>query len=87
MMLATKAFETGDHAFVGDVHAEYGDTEKPYRSILALPVRGESSVIAVVSIDSARPYHFDLESHDLERYLSPYIALLEWTLRAKPRED
>jgi len=28
----------------------------------------------------ARPYHFDLEYEELERYVAPYLALLEWSL-------
>ena len=85
LMAATEAFESGDHVVVGDVHREYGDTEKGYRSILVLPVRGPSSIVAAVSIDSSKAHHFDLESSDLERYLAPYIALLEWSLlRCQP---
>lgn len=80
VMAAARVFETGDYVVVGDVHREYGDAEKPYRGILLLPVRGPSSVLAVVSIDSAKPHHFDLEGRDLERYLLPYMALLEWSL-------
>jgi hypothetical protein len=72
---------TGDHVVVGDVHREYGEVEKPYRSILALPVRGPTSVVAVVSIDSSKAHHFALENQDLDRYLQPYIGLLEWSLR------
>jgi hypothetical protein len=79
-MAAAKVFESGDHIVVGNVHREYGDVEKEYRSILVLPVRGRSGISAVVSIDSARAHHFDLEARDLERFLQPYIGLLEWTL-------
>lgn len=86
VMAAARVFDTGDHFLVNDVHREYGDVEKPYRSILLLPVRGPDSVLAVVSIDSAKPHHFDLEAADLERYLAPYIALLEWSLLACQRK-
>ncbi|MDX2051885.1 MAG: GAF domain-containing protein [Polyangiaceae bacterium] len=82
LMAATTVFETGDHLVVGNVHREYGDVEKPYRSILLLPIRGPEAVLAVLSIDSAKPHHFDLEGRSLERYLAPYVALLEWSLVA-----
>jgi hypothetical protein len=82
LMAAATVFENGDHLVVGNVQREYGDVDKPYRSILLLPVRGPQTVLAVLSIDSAKAHHFDLEGRDLERYLAPYTALLEWSLLA-----
>jgi hypothetical protein len=80
VMAASAVFSSGAHLVVGNVHTQYGDVEKPYKSILLLPVRGPSSIIAVVSIDSAKAHHFDLEGDELERYLAPYLALLEWSV-------
>ena len=79
-MFATQVFEDGRARVLGDLRAAYPGERKPYRSILALPVRSNDRVLAVVSIDSARPYHFDLEYQELERYVAPYLALLEWSL-------
>jgi len=79
------AFASGDAALTGNVYADYPDTAKgkPYRSILAIPVRSDDAVLGVVSIDSARLYHFDWFKNDLVESLAPYVALLAWTIPGK----
>jgi hypothetical protein len=80
-MLAWEAVRSGEMCFAGDVQGELPNcAEKPYRSILVIPVMGEDRVLGAVSIDSTRRYHFDLEAGDLERFLQPYVVLLGWTL-------
>lgn len=81
-MVAWRAIQTGIVQLTGDVQTEYPNTAsaKKYKSILALPVCADVGVLGCVSIDSIRPCHFDLEWSELERNVSPYVALLEWTL-------
>lgn len=81
-MIAWEALTTGDYQFTGDVYADYPDTQagKKYHSILVIPVRSHGKVLGVVSIDSSKHYHFDLDYTDLVEYLQPYIALLVWSL-------
>lgn len=82
--LAWAALKTGEPKLTGDVYADYPETAtgKPYRSILVIPVRRGPKVLGVVSVDSARRYHFDREMKNLVEYLSPYVAFLAWTIEA-----
>jgi signal transduction protein with GAF and PtsI domain len=80
-MLAWRALSTGVTCVTGDVAKDFPDTgPKPYASIMAIPIHGAGRVLGVVSIDSSRRHHFDLEWSELERYLLPYVCLLGWTL-------
>ena len=76
------AISTGAPQLIGDLYAEVPDAPpgKPYRSILAIPVRYEGQILGAVSIDSSRRYHFDREFRDLVEYVQPYVSLLAWTL-------
>lgn len=80
--LAWVAVSTGEPKMTGDMYADYPETPpgKPYRSILAIPVCRNGRVLGIVSIDSTRRYHFDREMKTLVEYLSPYVALLGWTI-------
>src|SRR5262249_30403744 len=83
-MLATEALRSGESAITGDVYVDFPDTppSKPYRSILTIPVRDvQGRILGVVAIDSSRKYHFDRHRRDLSEGLSPYVALLSWTLK------
>ena len=86
-MLAWAALESGETVATGDLASlapQYpGDgARKNYRSVMVLPVRGDGgAVVGVVSIDSSRPHHFDIEISELERSLAPYVCILAWTLR------
>ena len=85
-MIAAKALDTGNNVVTGDVYVDYPETppSKPYRSIMAIPVRDASdTVLGVVSIDSSRRYHFDAHKNDLGDGLAPYVALLAWTLNRR----
>ncbi len=85
-MLAVEPFTNGESAITGDVYRDFPETppNKPYRSILAIPVRNpQGQIVGVVSIDSPRRYHFDRHQRDLSEGLSPYVALLAWTLKRR----
>lgn len=82
-MLVAIAIEQGEVAYTGDAKKELKLVGKQYKSILVLPVRDESKVYGAVSIDSTKTHHFDLEHSELERYLTPYVSLLVWTLERK----
>lgn len=78
-----EAFTSGEAAMTGDVYADFPDTPpgKPYRSILAIPIRRkDGSVLGVVSIDSTRRYHFDIHWKDLIQGVVPFVHLLRWTV-------
>lgn len=83
-MLATRALTAKRVLSVGDLCTEYPEapTNKPYRSILAIPIFGtDESPLAVVSVDSSRAYFFqsfqrDKAENDLENGLLPYLELL-----------
>jgi hypothetical protein len=83
-----EAFTTGQESICGDLYKEFPNTVpgRPYKSILAIPVKRKSDhqqrVVGVVSIDSARRYHFDGDATNLVSFLNPYIALLAWTLES-----
>lgn len=80
-LLVAKAFDANEVYWTGDVQADYGLKGKPYKSVIAMPVRDRrGNPVGVVSIDSKRTYHFDIEAVDLEVELGPYLALLAWTL-------
>lgn len=80
-MIAARAFDTGRPQIVGELYAEWPETvgEKPYRSILAIPVFLGDHAVGVVSIDSSIPWHFHADPN-LVDYLTPYVGLLAWTL-------
>lgn len=80
-MVAARALETGRTQLVGELYEEWPDTdgEKPYRSILAIPVFLGNRTVGVVSIDSSIPWHFHADPN-LADYLMPYVGLLAWTL-------
>jgi len=77
-----EAFTAGREVICGDIYKEFPDTVpgKPYRSVLAIPVKRRGRILGVVSIDSSRRYHFDGDAENLTSYVNPYIALLAWTL-------
>jgi putative methionine-R-sulfoxide reductase with GAF domain len=82
-----EALTTGREALCGDLYREFPNTipGRPYRSILAIPIkRRDGVVLGVVSIDSAKKYHFDGDVRNLVTYLQPYVALLVWSVD-KPR--
>lgn len=79
-LLAWQALTSGDAMTTGDVEQDFGTVGKPYKSILAIPIRGQHRILAVLSVDSSRKHQFDDVCKELDRYLMPYIALLEWTL-------
>jgi hypothetical protein len=87
MMIASRATEAKRAVSVGDLCHEYpeGPQNKPYRSILAIPMINDDEVVSVVSIDSTRPYFFqsfktgDVEN-ELENGLLPYIQTLRLAL-------
>lgn len=86
-MLAQKCFSLKDVQFTGDVKTDYPGTPvgKEYNSVLCVPMLGpetQCEVLAVVSIDSTEPYHFDKCVSDLHTALMPYLALIEMTFRA-----
>ena len=80
-MIAARALETGKTQLVGDLYAEWPDTvgDKPYRSVLAIPVFLGDRAVGVVSVDSSLPWHFHADPN-LANYLMPYVGLLAWTL-------
>lgn len=84
-MLAARSILAKQALSVGELCDEYPEapTNKPYRSILTIPVIGsdEATVLAVVSIDSSRPYFFQsfqrgFVENELENSLQPYLQTL-----------
>ena len=84
-MLAARCVAARCAVSVGDLCEEYpeGPTNKPYRSILAVPLIASDgeAVFAVVSIDSSRPYFFQsfrkgAVENELENTLQPYLQTL-----------
>jgi hypothetical protein len=95
-MLATRSLRARRALSVADVAREYpeGPQNKPYRSILTIPVigRDDESVLGVVSVDCSRPYFFKsvqqvaIES-DLENDLLPYLQTLALVLEGLVSSD
>lgn len=84
---AGDAFRSGSSVSTGDVENDYplGPRRKPYCSVLAIPVRYADRVVGIVTIDSARKFHFDFGVDDeVVDHVMPYLALLSWTLRNEP---
>lgn len=89
-MLAARAIAARRALSVGDLCAEYPEApkNKPYRSILAIPVIAtDDTVLGALSIDSTRPYFFQSfqrssVENSLENGLMPYVALLVLALEA-----
>jgi hypothetical protein len=96
-MLAAAAFGSKSVAGTGDMLSDFpdGPRNKPYRSILAIPVFGtkdDQQVLAVVSIDSSRPYFFEsfkrgLVERSLETGLRPYLGTLALALECLVSRD
>jgi hypothetical protein len=66
----------------GDVYEQFPGTRpnKPYNSIIVLPVFLGARVVGAVSIDSEAKYHFDRYFEELQTALAPYVQLLATTL-------
>ena len=80
-LFAAEALEGGMTVLTGNITQEDPAARgKPYRRVLCIPVHGDAGVLGVVTIDSTRRHHCDLEADELVRYLLPYVALLGWTL-------
>jgi hypothetical protein len=83
-MLAGRALIAKRALGVGELVRDYpeGPTNKPYRSVLAIPVlREDGSALGVVSVDSTRPYFFESfksghVENELETGLLPYTQTL-----------
>ncbi|WP_434346676.1 GAF domain-containing protein [Myxococcus virescens] len=82
--LAWQAFASGEAKVTGDVFEDFPGTptDRPYRSILAIPVFAGVRPVAVVTIDSTRRYHFDSDRNNLVTDLNPFVAMLGWTQNA-----
>lgn len=96
LLAAGRALESGSPVSVGDVAQQYpeGPQNKPYASILALPVFGSvgEQPIGVVCIDSSRPYFFEsfvpgATENTLENSLAPYLETLVLVLEVLISED
>ncbi len=63
---------------------DYTDPEKPYKSILAIPILEEKGrtirALGATSIDSARKHEFDDLEKEIEAKLLPYLALIRLML-------
>jgi hypothetical protein len=88
-MVAYRAIHEKSPLSIGDILREnrHAPRNKPYRSILALPVMGseEGSVIGAISLDSSRPYFFQsfklgAIEDSLENGLQPYVQTLALVL-------
>jgi hypothetical protein len=80
--LMWNAITTGVTQFTGDLYADCPKTPKgkPYRSVLAIPIKLDKRVVGGVSVDSAAKYHFDRYVDELQTELAPYVQLLAVTL-------
>jgi hypothetical protein len=64
---------------------KFSDPEKPYKSILLIPVKieaanGNTQVVGVISIDSSKVHHFDGMDDEIENKLLPELSLLKLVL-------
>lgn len=77
-----KALHTGRAQCSGDIYEDCPKTPKgkPYRSVLAIPIKLDKRVVGGVSVDSAAKYHFDRYVDELQVELAPYVQLLAVTL-------
>lgn len=90
-MLCGRAIESKKVISVGLLTQAYpeGPTNKPYKSILAMPLFGARDDVpyGALSIDCSRPYFFESfipgqAENDLENSLQPYIHLITLVLEA-----
>lgn len=94
-MLCGRSLESRKALSVGDLTHAYpeGPKNKPYRSILAIPLFGtDDTPYGVLSIDSSRPYFFesfitDQVENDLENSLQPYLQLITMILECLVSHD
>lgn len=95
-MLAGRAIETRKVLSVGVLRHAYpeGPKNKPYESILAIPLFGAQgdAPYGVLSIDCSQPYFFESFApgkveNDLENSLQPYAHLITLTLEALVSTD
>jgi len=95
-MLATRSIGARRALSVGDVSRDYpeGPKNKPYRSILTIPVIGRDpeKVLGIVSVDSSRPYFFQsfqqgVTENELENDLLPYLATLALIMEGLVSDD
>jgi hypothetical protein len=87
-MLAWRCISSGQDQVSGDIYRDFPDTPpgKKYLSVLVTPIKAsDGRVLGAVSVDSSKAYHFDTEFNDLVVFLSPYVALLTWTLDPNSR--
>lgn len=95
-MLCGRAIERRKVLSVGVLTQAYpeGPRNKPYQSILAIPLFGAKgdTPYGVLSIDCSRPYFFESfvpgqVENDLENNLQPYVHLITLTLEALVSSD
>ena len=94
-LLCGRALDCQKPLSVGDLVVAYpeGPRNKPYRSILAVPLLGtDDKGYGCLSIDSSRPYFFESFATDqledgLEKGLQPYIQLITMTLERLVSKD
>jgi hypothetical protein len=97
LLAAGRAFDGKAAVSVGELTVQYpeGPKNKPYASILALPLFGSSTgntPIGVVSIDCSRPYFFETFApgaieNELENNLAPYLRTLVLVLESLLSRD
>jgi hypothetical protein len=83
--VAARVLATGTLCSTGRVYADHPDTlpDKPYKSILALPIRANQQTIGVVSLDSEVECHFDSWEDELAATLMPYTQFLSIALQIR----
>jgi hypothetical protein len=95
-MLCGRAITARKVLSVRDLVHSYpeGPKNKPYRSILAIPLFGAegSAAYGALSLDCSEPYFFDSFTpekveNDLENSLQPYVHLITLTLEALVSTD
>ena len=66
----------------GDIFIEFPSTpaNKPYKSILTIPIIYRDSSVAVLSIDSSEPYHFTGIEETINTRLLSYMGLVKKVL-------
>lgn len=71
--IATKTIKLGFLHSTGKIDWEYPHlTDKPYKSVLSLPIKLNGHAIAAVNVNSSRSFHFEGRESVFQTNLSPY---------------
>ena len=81
--MAWRAIRTGGVEIEDDMRRSQPGLDKPYRSVVAIPVTKGEAAYGSLSIDSTEPYAFYGQKLRIYVQCRPYIALLSLTFGEK----